>query len=41
MKKEPVERYSEALKQQVVREYESGVSIPQAPSTVGGTYHGR
>jgi transposase-like protein len=27
MKKEPVKRYSQALKQQVVREYEEGVSI--------------
>lgn len=26
MKKEPVKRYSQALKQQVVREYEEGVS---------------
>jgi transposase-like protein len=27
MKKEPIKRYSQALKQQVVREYESGESV--------------
>ena len=44
MKKEPIKRYSQAFKQQVVREYEAGASVKQlrekygigSPNTIKG-----
>lgn len=40
MKKEPVKRYSQAFKQQVVREYEAGTSIYTLLSKYGIGGHG-
>lgn len=40
MKKEPVKRYSQALKQQVVREYEEGISIYSLRQKYGIGAHG-
>jgi len=40
MKKEPVKRYSQALKQQVVREYEAGASVKSLRNKYGIGGHG-
>jgi transposase-like protein len=40
MKKEPVKRYSQAFKQQVIREYEAGASITSLRQTYGIGSHG-